>query len=141
VTTRTTQRVGRELRDRLASILETRVSDPRLEGVSIMEVRLSPDLSFARVFYRTWRDPQEVDAALQKAKPFLRRCLGETLQLRRVPELDLRLDPTAQTAARMEEVLKELADERELRTAETPETPEAPDVLEGPDVSESGGEK
>jgi len=130
MTTRTTQRVARELRDRLAEILETLVSDPRLEGVSIVEVRPSPDLSFARVFYRTWGDPAETDAALQKAKPFIRRCLGEGLSLRRVPEIDLRLDASAETAARIDGVLKQIAEERELREAESGD--DAPD-------SEAGG--
>jgi len=132
MSTRTVQRVARELRDRLAEIIETRVSDPRLEGVSIVEVRPSPDLSFARVFYRTWRDPRETDAALQKAKPFIRRCLGEGLSLRHVPELDLKLDASAETAARVEDVLKQIAEERELRQAEDPE-PSA-------DSEEVGGE-
>ena len=116
--TRTTERVARDLRDRLADVLETRVSDPRLEGVSIVEVRPSPDLSFARVFYRTWGDPAEAEAALRKAKPFLRRCLGEGLSLRRVPELDLRLDASQEAAARVEDVLKELAREREQKGGE-----------------------
>ena len=128
--TRTTERVGRDLRDRLATILETRVSDPRLSGVSILEVRPSPDLSFARVFYRTWGDPAEAEAALQKAKPFLRRCLGEGLTLRRVPELDLRLDPTAESAARVEGVLNALAEERERRASPESGSPQPSDEPE-----------
>lgn len=111
------ERVARELRDKLALILEERVSDPRLRGVSIVEVRPSPDLSYARVFYRTFGDPDDAERALRKAKPFLRRCLAENLRLRRVPELDLRLDPTVESAQRMEHILEELAAERALREA------------------------
>ena len=111
------ERVARELRDKLALILEERVSDPRLRGVSIVEVRPSPDLSYARVFYRTFGDPGEAERALRKAKPFLRRCLAENLRLRRVPELDLRLDPTVESAQRIEHLLEELAAERALREA------------------------
>jgi len=133
--TRTTQRVARELRDRLAEILEARVSDPRLEGLSVVEVRPSPDLSFARVFYRTWQDPEEADAAIQHAKPFIRRCLGDGLSLRRVPELDFRLDPSAEAGARVEEVLKEIAAERERRSEGT----SLADA--GVEDPEAGGEK
>jgi len=130
---RTTQRIARELRDRIAEILEVRISDPRLEGVSILEVRPSPDLSFARVFYRTWGDPVQTEAALKKAKPFIRHCLAEGLSLRRVPELDLRLDASAESAARIEGVLKELSQEREQR-----ETDRADDA-EGSGDTDSGG--
>ncbi len=109
------ERVARELRDKLASIVEERVSDPRLRGVSIIEVRPSPDLSYARVFYRTLGDPREAERALGKAKPFLRRCLAENLRLRRVPELDLRHDPTVESAQRIEHLLSEIAAERKQR--------------------------
>jgi ribosome-binding factor A len=109
------ERVARELRDKLAAIVEERVSDPRLRGVSIVEVRPSPDLSYARVFYRTLGDPRDAERALRKAKPFLRRCLAENLRLRRVPELDLRLDPSVETAQRIEHILGEIAAERERR--------------------------
>ena len=109
------ERVARELRDKLATIVEERVSDPRLRGVSIVEVRPSPDLSYARVFYRTLGDPKAAERALRKATPFLRRCLAENLRLRRVPELDLRHDPTVESAQRIERILGELATERERR--------------------------
>ena len=113
------ERVARDLRDKLAAIVEERVSDPRLRGVSIVEVRPSPDLSYARVFYRTLGDPREAKRALRKATPFLRRCLAENLRLRRVPELDLRHDPSVETAQRIESILDELAEERERRAEES----------------------
>ena len=82
------QRIGHDLAHRLARILTEKVSDPRLEMLSIVEVQSAPDGSFARVFYRTLgdRDRDEVARALESAKPFIRRCLGENLRLRRVPE-------------------------------------------------------
>jgi len=45
-------RIAGQLRVRLAEILATKVSDPRLSGVTVVEVRPSPDFSIARVFYR-----------------------------------------------------------------------------------------
>jgi len=115
MSTRGVERVARELRDKLATIVEERVSDPRLRGVSIVEVRPSPDLSYARVFYRTLGDPKDAERALRKATPFLRRCLAENLRLRRVPELDLRHDPTVESAQRIERILGELAAQRQTR--------------------------
>jgi ribosome-binding factor A len=123
VSARSLERVGRELRDKLATIVEQRVSDPRLRGVSIVEVRPSPDLSYARVFYRTLGDPREAERALRKAKPFLRRCLAENLRLRRVPELDLRHDPSVESAERIEHLLAEIEAERERRASEARSEP------------------
>ena len=102
-------RVAALLRERLADVIRERVSDPRLEGLSIIEVKPAPDGSFARVFYRSRRDRAEVEAALASAKPFLRRCLSEGLEMRRVPELDFRYDPAEDSGARMDEILDDLS--------------------------------
>lgn len=106
-------RRAHELRDRLAAILSTRVSDPRLREVTITGVEVSPDFSFARVFFRTLGDRAVVEAALARAKSFFRRQLADVLAARRVPELDFRLDESIDEAARVEEILRELRDERE----------------------------
>ncbi len=102
------ERVGHELTQRIARILGERVSDPRLRSVTIVEVSASPDASFARVFYRTLGEREEVALALERAKPFIRRCLAQGLRLRRVPELDFRYDPSADHGARVDAILKEL---------------------------------
>ena len=118
-------RLASEMRARLAAVIAERVRDPRLVGVSILEVRPSPDFSYARVFFRTLGDRAEAEAALDHARPFLRRCLAEGLRTRRVPELDFRYDESPERAAHVEEILEELdlgrADqdaEAELETSE-----------------------
>jgi ribosome-binding factor A len=102
------ERIGHDIAHRLARILAERVSDPRLAGLTIVEVRPSPDASYARVFYRTLGDREPAEQALEKAKPFIRRCLAEGLRLRQVPELDFRYDTTADQGARVDAILKEI---------------------------------
>ena len=104
-------RLGHELTQRLAQILEHRVSDPRLRGLVIVDVTAAPDASFARVYYRTLGDREQAAQALDKAKPYIRRLLAEELPLRRVPELDFRYDPAADSGARVDEILREIAEE------------------------------
>ena len=109
----TQARLAQEIHGRLATILRERTQDPRLELVSITEVKVAPDATFARVFYRTLGDREEADAALEKAKPYLRRCLAGELHVRRVPELDFRADDALDRAERLDSVLKDIARERE----------------------------
>ena len=85
-------RVAQDLRARLTEILRKRVSDPRLEGVPLSGVEPPPDF--------------------EKAGPFIRRCLGERLKLRRVPELEFRLDESLERAERVEEILREVEEGR-----------------------------
>ncbi|HTO53317.1 MAG TPA: 30S ribosome-binding factor RbfA [Myxococcota bacterium] len=108
----TQARLGQEIHGRLATILRERTQDPRLELVSITEVKVAPDASFARVFYRTLGDRAEAESALEKAKPYLRRCLAAELTVRRVPELDFRSDDSLDRAERLDTVLRELERER-----------------------------
>lgn len=110
-------RVAQELRDRIAQILTREVRDPRLELMTVTGLDISPDLSFARVFYRTLGDREAADRALRKAKPFIRRHLAEGLPLRRVPELDFRWDESADRAERVDRILEDLARERERKGA------------------------
>ena len=104
----TRERVAHDLRARLAEIFAQRVSDPRLRELTVADVRPSADLSFAKVFWCTRGDADEAEAALESAKPFVRRCLAEMLRMRRVPELAYVRDQTLETASRIEGILREL---------------------------------
>ena len=107
------ERLAHELRDRIASILKFRVQDPRLLSITITGVNLSPDLSFARVFFRALEDRDETAQAFLRAKSFIRRQLAEGLRLRRVPELHFQLDSAPEHAARIDQILGDLRRERE----------------------------
>jgi ribosome-binding factor A len=103
------QRVAADLRDRISTIVSRSLGDPRLELVTITDVEVSPDYSYARIFYRTPGDREEAAAALQGARAFIRRALAPELKIRRVPELDFRIDESVDRGARIEELLAELA--------------------------------
>jgi ribosome-binding factor A len=108
-------RLAQEILARLATILRERTGDPRLELLSLTEVKVAPDASFARIFYRALGDRADTAAALEKAKPYLRRRLAGELRVRRVPELDFRADEMLDRAEHLEGVLRELAHERRER--------------------------
>jgi ribosome-binding factor A len=116
----TQARLAHEIRDRIATILRERVGDPRLESVSVNEVRVAPDGSFARVFWATLGKTAAAAEAIEKAKPYIRRCLAAELHIRRVPELDFRLDETLARAQRVEDVLHELEQARAEKQKEEP---------------------
>ncbi len=117
----TRARLAHEIRERIATILRKQVSDPRLEQVSVNEVRVAPDGSYARVYWGTLGPPAAAAEAIEKAKPYIRRCLASELHTRRVPELDFRIDETPARAERVERVMRELELERAERQKEQPE--------------------
>ena len=84
-----TLRVAERVREELSTLLVKSVRDPGLAGVTVTAVRMTPDLQLARAWYTVADGADRRDAArgLRRAQPFLRRAVGERLQLRRAPDL------------------------------------------------------
>jgi len=113
-----TDRIDELLRQEIGAILTRDVQDPRIGFVTITDVETAPDLSIARVWVSIIGQPDEranTMRALERAMPFVRRELGSRIRLRRIPELHVRADDTAERGTR---VLRLLA---ELESGETPE--------------------
>ena len=113
-----TDRIDELLRQEIGAILTRDVQDPRIGFVTITDVETAPDLSSARVWVSIIGQPDErakTMRALEHAMPFVRRELGARIRLRRIPELHVRADDTAERGTR---VLRLLA---ELESGETPE--------------------
>jgi len=110
------ERLNELFRRELSRLLLTEIKDPRVLGVTVSQVRVTNDLSYADVFVRV--DP--VDNArtaldgLEKASGFIRRELGRELTLRKIPEFRFELDDTLEHASRIEELLRQVREgERE----------------------------
>ena len=115
------ERIGDLLQSFLAEEIR-RMSDPRLDFITLTEVRPSKDLKSAKVY---WSVPpttnpdlatnafpadqqrKESGDALSGAKSFLKKRIGDELTLRYVPDLQFVYDESAETGSRIEELLKQ----------------------------------
>jgi ribosome-binding factor A len=119
-----TEKVDELLRQEITSIVARDVADPRIGFVTITSVETTRDLRHAKVWVSVIGQPAERDAtiaALGRAMPFVRHELGLRLRLKRIPDLHVRLDDTAERGTRVLQLLNE------LEAGETPEG-EAPIV-------------
>ncbi|HZK29147.1 MAG TPA: 30S ribosome-binding factor RbfA, partial [Clostridia bacterium] len=77
---RRADRIGDEIRRILADLMQRKLNDPRISGlVSLTSVRLTGDLSTARVYYSVYGDEQareNAKDAFKSAGSFLRRELA-----------------------------------------------------------------
>ena len=110
------RRLNDLIRDEIAHLLAHETRDPRLkEGViRLTAVETAPDLSTARVFVSVLGDEEEANAVLvniRKARPFFRRGLAARLNLRHTPELEFRLDRSIAEGAKIDQLLRELAND------------------------------
>jgi ribosome-binding factor A len=103
-----TLRVNEVVREVLADELE-RLSDPRLELVTITGVDVSPDLRNATVWYSALgRDRDDVAHGLRAAAPHMRATLGQQVRMKYLPKLEFREDPAIETGQRVEEIIRGL---------------------------------
>ena len=108
---RRVQRVGEQLKREISHVLRTQVHDPRVSGITVTSVEVSPDLTFARVWVQLSGDEEKRRIALEgltAAAPFVRRPLGDLIRVRRIPELDFQQDLTLERALRIEALLREV---------------------------------
>jgi ribosome-binding factor A len=87
--------------------------DPAAKDVVISAVRMTDDLSIARVYVRVLGEigAEQQDAvvdALKRGSGFLRREIGQRLQLRHVPSLEFYWDEVVDSAIRIESILDEI---------------------------------
>ena len=113
------ERVAEQVRQEVSELLLSEVHDPGIGLVTLTRVKVSPDLQLVRVYYTQMGDEKaraETRRALERATPFLRRLLGQRIQLRRVPELRFEFDTSVENQERIERILLELQAEREQRS-------------------------
>jgi ribosome-binding factor A len=148
--TQRTDRIDQLLRQEIGDILARDIQDPRIGFVTITDVETAPDLSTARVWVSVIGQPEEREQtlkALQRAMPFVRHELGGRVRLRRIPELHLRADDTAERGTRVLQLLAELeAGETPVEPAPTAESlptpiPRIPPTPARPSRTARGGKR
>jgi len=107
------ERVGRHIRNTLADILRRDVKDPRLKLVTITGVDVSPDLRLAKIYYATTGDDEKirrVQNGFDRARPFIKKRLGQELGLRYMPEIRFYYDDSLDHGARMEALFRSIGE-------------------------------
>ena len=101
-------RVSEEFREILAEEIP-RLKDPRVGFVTVIGVKVTPDLRRARVFYSTLGDDSErrsTAAALRSARGHLRNLIAHQVRMKVLPDLEFEEDETLQSVERIEELLR-----------------------------------
>ena len=111
--TRRQRRVSELIHREMSMLLMRDVRDPRLADVTVTEVRITPDLLIARIYYTVLGDAEqerEAAAALESATGYLRTQLAGRVRLRLAPELVFELDQSAAYGRRIDKLLDQIAE-------------------------------
>ena len=118
-----TERIAEQIREEVSQILATEVADPDVELVTVTRVKVTPDLSLARIYWTLIGDAAErkrTTKALQRAAAFVRHVLATRVTLRRVPEVAFQYDEGLAAHQRVEELLHEIHEVEAARAHTVP---------------------
>jgi ribosome-binding factor A len=121
------ERIAEQIREEVSQILSAEVSDPGVGLITVTRVKVTPDLSLARVYWTSMGDAaqrKQTAKALARAASFVRHLLSSRLTLRRSPEVQFLFDQSVAAQDRVEQILQELKREEEARQPEAPEASE-----------------
>ena len=110
------ERINEEMRRELAAIIKN-MKDPRIPLMtSVVRVDATRDLKYAKAYISVMGDAgkqQATIAHLKSAAAFIRRELGNKLELRFIPEIIFVLDKSIEYGAHINKIIKELNNEKD----------------------------
>jgi ribosome-binding factor A len=109
-------RVGHKIKQVLSELLLKEINDPRLEMVTITDVKMSADLRIARVYFvssggKNSRD--EIARGFRSAMGYVKRKFARQVGLRYTPDLKFFYDNSFDYGDRIEAVLKKIKTQNE----------------------------
>ena len=106
------ERLAEALREEITEVVGYELEDPRLLGVTVTDVRVSENLRDAKVYVLVEGDEAEIKEAmkaLQHAASYVKQQVALNLNLHHAPHLHFARDTVEEKAARIEELLGEMA--------------------------------
>lgn len=105
-----TERIASNLVKEISYILMTEVKNKDINFVTITDVKLSDDLSFAKVYYTVLDEntKKETDKALKSAAGFIRHELRDRVDIRQIPELRFVYDESIEYSEKIEDIIEQI---------------------------------
>ena len=103
-------RIADLIKEEVATIFLSEVSDPRVKGITITDVKIGDDLKLAKIYYVTSEkhENQTTIEGLGKVKGFIRREMAKRISMRRVPEIEFHYDDVFEQGVKMENVFRDI---------------------------------
>jgi ribosome-binding factor A len=104
------------LREEISLMIHRDIKDPGLGFITILDVKMTEDLRYAKVFYSIYGNDEEkkkTTEALKRARGYMKALLGERLKLRYTPDITFIVDDTYEKIARIEEIINKGTNDRE----------------------------
>jgi len=106
-------RVAEAIKKEMSDLLLKEIKDSRVKNnfVSVTNVEVTNDLRHAKLYFSIMGDnnsKEEVIKGLESAKGFIRTKIGERINLRFVPDIQIKLDESLEKAAKILKLMDSL---------------------------------
>jgi len=101
------------LREEISTIIQQEIKDPGLGFITVIDVKMTDDLKYAKVFYSVFGTDEEKERtaqALKRATSYVKHVLGERVRLKYMPDITFVFDTEQERMARIDEILKKASD-------------------------------
>ena len=105
------KRISSLLKQELSKIIQSKLRDDRIGFISIIDIEITKDLRFAKVFYSqigSDEEKKDTQKALKIAAKFIKGELGRAIQLKTVPNLKFIYDESIERASHLSTIFREI---------------------------------
>lgn len=102
------ERVASDMQREICNILLLEAKDKDFKNVTITDVDVTNDLSFAKIYFTTLNNKEKVEKDLNNASGFFRSELSKRLDIRHTPELRFIFDESIEYGQKIEKIIEEL---------------------------------
>ena len=109
-----TDRIDEDIKYFLSKIIREDLKNPKITGlISITSVNTTKDLRYCKVYVSIFgtKYTHQVFTELQRSSGYIRKCLGQMLKARNIPDIVFELDDSIEYGSHMDQVLKNLKSE------------------------------
>ena len=109
-------RINEEVKREISNLIQNEIKDPRLTAmISVTDVQVTKDLKYAKVYVSIFtKDEEEKKTnlqALKSASGFIRKSVGQKINLRHTPEIIIELDDSINYGMHMDELIQRISKE------------------------------
>ena len=105
------EKIAGIIQKEVSEIIQFELKDPKIGFITITDVTVTNDLSIAKVYVSFLGQKAREEAgmkALESSKGFIRSHLAKRMTLRKVPELQFKIDDSLERGNKIEKILYEM---------------------------------
>ena len=106
------ERLNNLFTEEISKILKEELKDKSIGFVTITASKVTNDLSYAKIYFTTLEeDKQKVRDTLNKASGFIKSCLCDRIEIRKMPELNFIYDESIDYGKKIDDIIERIHNE------------------------------